>query len=84
MVVGRFAQHKVVLADELVVVEHVQLFAGAQLLAADAAREAVEMKDFVAGFAHQIGRRDAVAAAAAFRAVAPAWSVECVWECVID
>lgn len=72
MVVGRFAQHKIVLADELVVVQHVQLLAGAELLPADAAREAVEVEDFVARFPHQVGRCDAVAAAAALGAVPPA------------
>lgn len=67
---GRFAQHEIVLADEFVVVQHVQLFAGAQLLAADAARETVEMEHFVARLSHQIRRCDAVAAAAAFGAIA--------------
>lgn len=69
--VRRFAQHEVVLADELVVVQHVQLFAGAELLPTDAAREAVEVEDFVARFPHQVRRCDAVAAAAAFGAVSP-------------
>lgn len=72
VVAGRFAQHEIVLADELVVVQHVQLLAGAELLATDAAREAVEVEDFVARFPHQIRRCDAVAASAAFRAVSPA------------
>lgn len=71
MMVRRFAQHEIVLADELVVVQHVQLFAGAELLPTDAAREAVEVEDFVARFPHQIGRCDAVPAAAAFGAVSP-------------
>lgn len=72
VVVGRFAQHEVVLADELVVVQHVQLLAGAELLSTDAAREAVEVEDLVTRFPHQVRWGDAVPAAAALGAVSPA------------
>lgn len=67
--VGWFVAQKVVLADELVVAEHVQLFARAQLLAANAAREAIEMEHLVAGLSHQVGRSDTLAASAALGAV---------------
>lgn len=65
----RFAQQIVVLADELIVVKHVQLLAGAQLLAANAAREAVQMEHLVARLSHQIRRCNALATAAALCAI---------------
>lgn len=68
-VVGRFVAHKVVLADELVVAEHVQLLAGAQLFSANATRKAVQVEHFVARLSHKIGGSNALATAAALGAV---------------
>lgn len=65
----RFAQQIVVLADELIVVQHVQLFPSAQLLAANAARKAVQMEHLVARLSHQIRWCNALAAAAALCAI---------------
>lgn len=44
----------VVLADEFVVVEDVELLAGAQLFTAHQTREAVQVEHFVARLAHQV------------------------------
>lgn len=68
----RFAQQIVVLADELIVVQHVQLFPSAQLLAANAARKAVQMEHLVARLSHQIRWCNALAAAAALCAITSA------------
>lgn len=67
--VGRFVAQKVVLADELVVAQHVQLFAGAQLFSANAARKAVQVEHFIARLSHKVGGSDALATAAALGAV---------------
>lgn len=42
----------VIFADELVVVQHVKLLAGGQLLPTNQAREAVEVEDLVPRFPH--------------------------------
>lgn len=68
---GLVAGQVVLLADELVVVEHVELLAGAQLLPADEAREAVQVEHFVSRFAHQVRGADALTATAALRTVTP-------------
>jgi len=52
----KFAGDKVVPADDLRVVDDVQLFARRQLLAADAARETFEMVDGLTRSPHQIMR----------------------------
>jgi len=65
----RLAQQIVVLADELIVVQHVELLTCAQLLAADAAGEAVQVEDLVPGLSHQIRRRDTLATPTALGAV---------------
>jgi hypothetical protein len=52
----RLAGDVVFLADELVVVQHVEFLARAQLLATHHASKAVEMKHFISRFAHQIAR----------------------------
>ena len=69
--VGSLAEDVIVLADELIVVQHVQLLAGADLLPTDAAREAVQMEHLVARFPHQVRRCDALPATAALGTVAP-------------
>lgn len=66
------AGYVVVLADELVVFEHVQFLARGQLFPAYHARETVEVKNFVPGFPHQIGGRYALGAAIALFPVPPA------------
>lgn len=68
----RLAGNVVFLADELVVVQDVELLAGAELLAAHHAREAVEVEHLVPRLAHQVARRDTLRAASAFGAVSPA------------
>ena len=65
-------RHVVILADELVVVQHVQLLARGQLLAAHHAGEAVEVVHLVARPPHQVVGGDALAAAPALGAVPPA------------
>lgn len=56
----QFAAHVVLFAHELVFLEHVEFLAGGELLAADAAGEALEVEDAVAGLPHQVLRRDAL------------------------
>lgn len=63
-----FAGDKVVLADDLRIVDDVELLSGRQLLAADAADEAFEMVDGLACAPYQIVRRDPLSAAAALGA----------------
>lgn len=58
-------------ANEFVFLKHVQLLAGGQLLAADAAREALEVEDAVSGLPHQVLRGDALQAARALGSEAP-------------
>lgn len=65
----RFAQQIVVLADELIVVQHVQLLPGTQLLAANAACEAIQMEHLIAWLPHQIRWCNALATAAALCAI---------------
>lgn len=66
------AGYVVVLADELVIFEHVQFLTRRQLFPAYHARETVEVKNFVSGFPHQIGGRYALGAAVALFPVPPA------------
>jgi len=66
----KFAGDEVVLADELGVVDDVQLFAGGQLFAADAADEAREMVDGPTSAPHQVLRRYALSAASTLGAEA--------------
>lgn len=46
--------HVVILADELVLVDHIEFLASRELLPTDHAGETVEMKHFVSGASHQI------------------------------
>jgi len=64
----QFGGDEVVLADELSVVDDVQLFAGGQLFVADAADEALEMVNGLAGSTHQVVGQDALTTAAALGA----------------
>jgi hypothetical protein len=68
----RLAGDVVLLADELVVVEHVEFLARAQLLATHHARKTVQVKHFVPRLAHQVARRDTLRTASALGAVPPA------------
>jgi hypothetical protein len=68
----RLAGDVVLLADELVVVQHIELLARAELLATHHAREAVEVKHLLASLAHQVARRDTLRTASALGAVPPA------------
>jgi hypothetical protein len=68
----RLAGDIVLLADKLVVVQHVEFLASAQLLATHHARKAVQVKHFVSSLAHKVAGRDALRAAAALGAVPPA------------
>lgn len=68
---GLVAGQIVLLADELVVVQNVQLLPRRKLLPTHQAGETVQVKHFVARLPHQIARRYALAAAAALRPVPP-------------
>lgn len=68
----RLAGDVVFLADELVVVQHIQLLARAQLLAANHAREAVEVEHLLTSLAHQVAGRDALRTTSALGSVPPA------------
>jgi hypothetical protein len=68
----RLAGDVVFLADELVVVQHVELLARAQLLATHHARKAVQVKHFISRLAHQVARWDTLRTASALGAVPPA------------
>ena len=52
----RFAGDVVLLADEFVVIQHIEFLPRTQLLATHHAREAVEMKHFVPSLSHQVAR----------------------------
>lgn len=65
----RLAQQIVVLADKLIVIQHVELLAGAQLLAANAACEAVQVEHLIPRLTHQVRGRNPLTAAAALGAV---------------
>jgi len=64
----QFAGDEVILADELRVVDDVELFAGRQLLATDAADEALEMVDGLTSPTDEIVGQDALTTAAALGA----------------
>jgi hypothetical protein len=68
----RLAGDVVFLADELVVIQHVEFLARAQLLATHHTRKAVQVKHFISRLAYQVARRDTLRTASAFRAVPPA------------
>lgn len=61
----------VLLAHELELVQDVQLLPGGQLLVAHHAREAVEVKDFALGPAHQVAGQDPLRAAVTLGAEPP-------------
>lgn len=61
----------VVFADELVVIQEIELVPGRQLPSADHASEAVDVVDLVTGLAHEVTRCDALATTAAFGPEAP-------------
>ena len=61
----------VLLADELELVQDVQLLAGGQLLVAHDAREAAQVEHLALRTAHQVARGDALRAAAALGAKPP-------------
>lgn len=65
-----FAEQVVVLADEFVIVEDVELFTSAELLATNAAGETVEVEYFVTGLSDKVRGSDTLTATAAFCAVA--------------
>lgn len=67
----RLSRQVVLLADECVVVEHVELLACAHLLSTDQTGEAVQVEYLVPSFAHQVRRIDALRAAAALCSVTP-------------
>ena len=68
----RLAGDVVLLADELVIVQHVELLPGAELLAAHHAGEAVQVEHLVPGLPHQVAGRDPLRTAPALGAVPPA------------
>ena len=62
----------ILLADELGVVDHVELLAGEQLLAAHEAGEALEVEHLVPRLPHQVLGADPLPAPAALRSKPPA------------
>lgn len=68
----RFARQVVLLADELVVVQDVELLAGAHLLPTHQAGEAIQVENLVPRLPHEVLRAYPLEAAAAFGAVSPA------------
>jgi hypothetical protein len=68
----RLAGDVVFLADELVVIQHIEFLARTQLLATHHARKAVQVKHFISRLAHQVARRDTLRTASALGAVPPA------------
>lgn len=67
----RFARQVVLLADKLVVVQDVELFAGAHLLPTHQAGEAIQVENLVPRFPHKVLRVYPLEAAAALGAVSP-------------
>lgn len=67
----RFARQVVLLADKLVVVQDIELLAGAHLLPTHQAGEAIQVENFVPRFPHKVLRVYPLEAAAAFGAVSP-------------
>lgn len=68
----RLARQVVLLADELVVVQDVELLSGAHLLPTHQAGEAIQVENLVPRLPHEILRAYPLEATAAFRAVSPA------------
>lgn len=66
------AEQIVLLANKLIVVQHVQLFAGAQLFPTNAARKAVQVEHLVPGFSHKVRWRQSLSTATALCSVSPA------------
>lgn len=66
------AEQVVLLANELIVVQHVQLLASAQLFPTNTTRKAVQVEHLVPGFSHEVRWRQPLSAAPAFRSVSPA------------
>jgi len=67
----RLARQVVLLADELVVVEDVELLAGAHLLPTHQAGEAIQVENFVPRLPHEVLRIYPLQATAALCAVSP-------------
>lgn len=67
----RLARQVVLLADELVVVQDVELLAGAHLLPTDQAGETIQVENLVPRLPHEILRVYPLKAAAALGAVSP-------------
>lgn len=65
------AEQIVLLANELIVVEHVQLLASAQLFPTNTARKAVQVEHLVARLSHEVRWRQSLSTAPAFRSVSP-------------
>ena len=68
----RLARQVVLLADELVVVQDVELLSGAHLLPTHQAGEAIQVENLVPRLPHEILGAYPLEATAAFRAVSPA------------
>lgn len=67
----RFARQVVLLADKLVVVQDIELLAGAHLLPTHQAGEAIQVENLVPRFPHKVLRVYPLEAAAALGAVSP-------------
>lgn len=68
----RLARQVVLLADELVVVQDIELLSGAHLLPTHQAGEAIQVENLVSRLPHEILRAYPLEATAAFRPVSPA------------
>lgn len=62
----RFAQQVIIFADILIVVQHIKLFAGAELFMADTTCKTIEVKHLITRFPNEIGGSNALAAATTF------------------
>lgn len=67
----RLARQVILLADELVVVQNVELLSGTHLLPTYQAGEAIQVENFVPRLPHEVLRAYPLEATAAFRAVSP-------------
>lgn len=67
----RFARQVVLLADELVVVQNVELLAGAHLLPTHQAGEAIQVENLVPRFPHKVLRVYPLQTTAALGTVSP-------------
>lgn len=66
------AEQIVLLANKLIVVQHVQLLARAQLFPTNTTRKAVQVEHLVPSFSHEVRWRQTLPTATAFRSVSPA------------